>query len=369
MIVVAALGIGWAMYGCKKEKNIDNLLEVQSKNGSALNRVKSDNGVLIFETESDLYQAMDELANLTRDEREAWEKRMNFESLNTIWNKVNDAEVEHIDALIGDHNPDLSVEEFAALGIIYSPTQIKTQYIEKGILTETLSDDNSKGLEPTVKNVSFYNVIGEKGAVIAGNQRITCDGFVTKYFDLESNELLHELNLLDKNATFTVTRGIGPTPTTRDDWQYFGSNYRVKCYVYFHSSNGNTFTVLNTTFQWVSRAERRILGFWNIRNNYTPIRGFNANWTFRYETSLINTTSATVYIEPGNTGILGGSALASPVNWNALTTCCPSGTNATTFNLRPHGVYSAPNGTYWSDCARLVGGTFSANIDGTNYSF
>jgi hypothetical protein len=366
MIMAAVLGIGWAAQGCKKTSTPEILKEQSRRIG--LEHVKCEDGVLIFDTEADLYQAMDELAALTKEERMAWEKRMNFESLNTILDKVNDAEVEHIDKLIGDYDPNLSVEEFGALGIVYSPTQIKTHYLQKRVLEEIPFSDNSTGLELTVKNIAYHNVLGEKRTVIAGQLIIVCDKSNTALYSRENNELISEYDFNNKSQ-YNFTWGIGLWSTDRHGWRFDyadpnNDKKRIRSFVLFTS--GFNANVLFTTYYWHCRAETRVLNQWNTRNNYTPFRGFTGNWSFKYSYLPINSFSSVVCYEPGGPTVLGAGATASPVNWNALTACCPSGTNSAQMNLRPHGNYVSSSSFEWFRNVEVFTKSYSVNVHGVN---
>ena len=103
----------------------------------------------------------------------------------------------------------------------------------------------------------------------------------TYVYDKTSNVLLRSSHNNQKlNNEFNFDKGTGSVGSRWITDPAKGSNYRYYAFVKFSSS----FTVssLSQRLHWEARAEQKKFGNWNTRNDYLPIWGCAAHWSYDY---------------------------------------------------------------------------------------
>lgn len=262
---------------CEKE-SVENVAEKTQV--SNLN-VKTENGTLVFND----YQQMDlvrsKLSNLSEREIKDWEIENGFQSLATLEKRINDAEVAHQELFFKGLNPNLSVKEYESKGYFYKHTDLYNEYLKKGVIEEKVGKDGSISTELSVKDHFLLNVLNPEGKVIVGNELLLVKNNDTYVYDKNSKVLLRSTHSNQKlNNEFNFDKGTGSVGSRWITDPAKGSNYRYYAFVKFSSS----FTVssLSQRLYWEARAEQKKFGNWNTRNDYLPIWGCSAHWSYDY---------------------------------------------------------------------------------------
>jgi hypothetical protein len=223
------------------------------------------------------------LLSLTNDEVESWEEQLQFRSLATIDRKINEAEVAHQEIFFKGLDPNLTRNEYSAMGYNYEHTAVYNTYLNKGTIIRNIESDGSISTALSVNNHEYLNVLNEEGKVIVGDELLVFKDDATSVYDKKTKVLLHETNANTSeklNNEFNFNKGTGSISNRWVTDPSKGSNYRYYGRVLFSSSY--TTSTLSQTFYWEARAEQKRFGSWNTRNTYNPIWGCSANWSYDY---------------------------------------------------------------------------------------
>ena len=196
MIMVAVLGIGWAAQGCMKEKNLLNKKETEVKR--VIEHVRSQDGVLIFEDEQQMYDALYELSFLSDEKRTAWENKLNFRSLYTAEALIHAAEDKNQTMFYKDIDPDITLEELNKLDMNYVPSDLFREYEEKRIVSYIKNEDGSNSIQLNFEHDFYKYIVGEKMTFIAGKMKYD---FNKQYLRITNTDTQKEVALIDKNET------------------------------------------------------------------------------------------------------------------------------------------------------------------------
>ncbi len=248
-------------------------------------RVQNQNGVLLFNDYEQLVAVNTQLASSSTTQIDQWETEHHFLSLASIDRKINEAEVQHQEAFFKGLNPNLSTEEYESLGYHYEHTALYKKYLDQGTIIRNIENDGAIATELAVKNHALLNVINEEGKVMVGEELLVFSGDETLVYDRNTMNLLRKSSIAEDlfsklNGQYNFNKGTG---TSSNRWitdPAKGSNYRYYGKVIFTSSF--TTTSLSQTFYWEARAEQKKFGSWNTRNDYNPIWGCAANWSYDY---------------------------------------------------------------------------------------
>lgn len=352
-IIFAVAILATGVMGCKKQNSNPNDLDILSDQSSN-SKISSKEGTFIFENEKHMYDEMMKINEMSCDMRLSFEKKLGITSLATIQKRINDAEVKHQDEDFNDINPNLSVKDYENLGIFYQNTEIYNEYLEKGVIEKIIYEDKSQAFELSVKNAAFHNILNAKGELFVGENKYVFSGTTMKIFDQSGKEILMTTITPKMNHEFDFEKGTGWVTDPSK-----GSSYRYRANVKFVS--GYTIGTLSNTFYWEARAEKKVLGNWNTRNNYNPIYGFSGSWSYDYWIQYNGAGYGVV--RDGLTDPLPYSSSPlpdSPYNISNLNT------NATMRYLHPHGFYTLPAGANYKffENTRLYNHAFVAKFSG-----
>lgn len=348
------LGVGFA--ACNKEE----IEKVNSKKNIKHLNIKYDNDKLIFKDRESFNKYLHNVSEMTDYERIKMEESLGFESLYTLDQKINKAEVEHAETFYKGIDPDLSVSEYESMGLFYEPTSIYTKYLNQGVIERIIEEDGSISTELSIKYHAYYYVLPASGMLQISNLLYSFERGYMKIENVYSNELIFEKNLFAKaNGEYNFTKGINNTSGWVTDPSK-GSKYRYRSFVNF-SSNYTT-QLVSQDFYWYARAERRRFGQWKTRNNYLPIWGFNASWNFDYWVIYNGNPYGTQITGNSSNNILANSSNrpTSPYNLSNLNT------NYTVRYLYPHGTYvKANNANYdFFENVRVYSDSYSSSFSG-----
>lgn len=271
--------------------------QTQSVTGNNVSSVHSENGVLVFSDYDELASVNDKLMNMSNSSALTWEREHNFVSLRTIDRTVNEAEEANQEAFFRGIDPNLSVREYEARGLFYTPSEIYKTYLERGVIKRITESDGSKSTILSVTNDAYLCVLNENGKVIVGNEVLVFDGGITTVYNRKTNEKLRTFTnrsvpVQSLNGQFDFNKGTGSASNRWITDIYRGSNYRYYGQVIFTSAY--TLSTLSQNFYWRARAEQKKFGNWNTRNNYNPIWGFSGSWRYDYWVKFPNAGFGTV---------------------------------------------------------------------------
>lgn len=285
------LALCFIFVGCQKEEltstdTVDNSTIAQQTFSKTI-AVK--NGALVFENDAHLKHWTQELAAMTPQERIEFEDGLGFRSLSSIYHEVNQAEIQAQEVFFRGVNPDLEVAEYEEMGLFYENTPLYRSYLAKGTISEFTHSDRSKSFVLTVDQPHLEQVLNEAGDVVIGEQLISYRGDGTWVYNAETGELIREVESgktsLNGEFDFRMhARRPGAESQSGNVWWIKdpakGSNYRYYAFAHFNSSY--TTSLLAQTYYWAARAEKKSWGNWNTNNNYNPIWGISAQWSYDY---------------------------------------------------------------------------------------
>lgn len=315
--------------GCQKEvltTEATELAEIDKMGVVAL----EEKGALVFESESELYASLEKLSSLRKEDRLKFERKHNFKSLSTIYEEVNEAEFQNAERIFKGMDPNLSGNEYEAMGYHYEPTALLNEYLEKGVIVDEIEADGSHAFHLSMNNPGFSNVLNEEGIVYAGDKKYLFENSEMKVYQKGTNILLHHVST---NTQTELTSGWSKSV----DWQMDGNNRRFKYKVYgscITSSETSPSGIIETSFYVQAEGENRVFGIWGKRSSYMPVYSFSGNWTSQYY------ASSSLYgqwaINPVN---LIDNDYSSPFSWHSASD--PYGqTNNFLRYLRPNGAWA-----------------------------
>jgi hypothetical protein len=365
LLVVAVLGLGWATQGCKKEIGVK---PETPQDSNAIERVKSNDGVLIFEDEKHMYDYMEQTTFITHAERLRIENKLNFQSLYSIEVLVNEAEDKNQIEYYGDLDPSLSLEELRNMGYNYQPSAIFNEFKSHGVVDYITQKDKNVVLELVFDHIFYKTVVGVQKKLIVGENLYVFDAGEMKIFNVQTNELIsvNHVSLKNGNGNQHWHKGIGDGSCCRSHYKEIVANtYRVRSYIEFTSNFGSQENYSLNMF-WVNQAQENKWGSWQIRDSYKPIWGLEANWSVNYQwrelpSGQVNTRSYGVplcFIFPSGSGI---SAPYNTSNW--------SHNNLPPITMRPTGSFPASQHLFtvsqeWYRAIQESSGSYYVKISG-----
>jgi hypothetical protein len=285
------IAIAMVAFGCQKELETppvagDFTIDVEAPVSGEFRIV---DGVLAFESPAQLDATLEKLSLMSPTEKIAFENEHGFRSLNSIYYEVTQAEVGHQEEFFKGLDPELEVADYERMGYFYESTPLFTDYLEKGVIKQIIEPDGSRAFDLSIDNPALENVLTEKGAVIVGDKKFVFEGDAAFEMNLnrEGQVIPGESQKVALNGEFNFYKNArrpgyesayGTKYWINDPGQ--NNNYRYYAQVNFSSS----FTTLSLTqsFYWIARAEQKKWGNWATRNNYNPIWGISANWSYDY---------------------------------------------------------------------------------------
>lgn len=264
---------------------------------NVLESVKSNDGVLIFESDEHMYGAMYELSFLNSEKRRAWENKHNFISLFTIEEMVHEAEDQHQSEFYKGIDPMITITELNSLNLNYVPSELFQEYQTKKLVSYTQEKDGSNSIVLNFNHTMYKQITGEKLAVQFGDILLKFENDIMLAIDINSNKILWESNRndLEKNGNHKWHKGIGVSPGYRSHYRFFpdanntNSNFRVMSYIEFDSklfsnnSNDPDKLAAQLNMFWVNAAQEKKWGNWALRNSFNPISGMLGQWYIWYQ--------------------------------------------------------------------------------------
>ncbi len=322
---------------------------------------------LVFANEAQLQQYLSKTSSMTTAERVQLEQRLGFESLTTIFDRVNEAEVKHQDEFFAGLSPDLSTQAYEEMGYKYERSPLFKSYLAKGVLKDIVNADGSRAFDLTIQSPYYLNAIGVGKVIQVGEGLLGFEG--------EQGEVMTLSNTAEGAAAgafkITLNNQFDFVKHARrsgyESWngaQYWiedpakGSNYRYYAYAKFVSTY--TITSLSQTYFWAARAEQKKFGNWATRNDYNPIWGISANWSYDYW--IIFTGAGFGVVRDGATYPLPNTSgnPTSPYSLSGLNT------NYTVRNMYPNGLFTITGsaGYQFFENVRLYNNSYTFRFSG-----
>lgn len=362
--------------GCSKE---NDLAPSNATNGSFTNAPITRNvtvidGVLSFESEGQLFATMNDLSMMEIQDRIVWEDQHGFRSIGTIRHLVNEAEVQNQEQFFAGVDPDLEVADYERMGLFYEPSSLYSEYLDKRVITETIDEKGARSFAPTIDEPGYENVLDEQGRVIVDGNILIFDGTTRRVMKLAGKglEVVPGTEKITSNGQYNFKRNarLGGFETLSGDKYWItdlakGNKYRYYAQASF--SSGYTVSLLSQTFFWTARAEHKKWGNWATRNNYLPIWGISAHWSYDYW--IIYNGAGYGVVRDGSMYPLPNSTPwpTSPYSLSNLNT------NYTVRYLHPHGMftYSYGAGFQFFENTRVYnhGWTFKFSGGPSGYSY
>ena len=316
--------------------------------------IKSENGMLIFSSQEELYKTINYLNKLSSQERISWGESHQVKTLQMIEDQIGIDQSEFEREYYKGIEEGLSLEELELTGKPAAFCNSYKEYLSKGIITEKVEDDGFYSFHLTLQSPDLVYIANEDGCYIVNDTIFmrTNDYLAAKpyegtqdvallrnaqpnsksgilYFDMSSSsKSIHEFyydNIFGSHGTLTDP-----------NWYYEDSHHRFKHYVNFKSTISGSLTFMTTTFYTEARAESRPFWSWNkdkhweSANDYNPIDYIGGQWSYSYKILNWDTGFGTYHDND-----LPSSGASSPFSLN------PAGTtNLLGASLNPNGIHS-----------------------------
>lgn len=262
---------------CEKEL-MSPTEEVPEANSNTSKPIGLQNGSLVFESASQMYDELEILARMTPTQRIDFENKLGFRSLGTLLYMINKAEVENLESFYKGVDPNLSQSQYQEMGYRYQNSELYAKYLEKGVLLEHTEPDGSRSFELSIENPGFVNVLNEDGVVFAGNEKYEFEGSNLRIYNRRTGAMVHQVS-------FGAMTDMTSNWSNAAAWEYDGNDKRFNYKVYgtcITSSTQSNSGLLQTSFYVQARAENLRFGTWAGRSSYMPIYSFNGSWTANY---------------------------------------------------------------------------------------
>lgn len=370
LLITASFGV---MAGCSKE------LQTITADNSASNAIgisqaqdkgmpTAHNGILHFSNEAQLSHYLTMTSSMAPEERIRLEKQLGFESLTTILDRVTEAEVKHQEEFFAGLDPDLSPDAYVQMGYRYERTPLFKQYQAQGLIKDITYADGSKAFELAIHNPAYQNAIGTAKSIQIGQTLVQFEGLNGQTVTLSAvgasaGQSTNKITLNNEYNFVKHARRPGNESWTGTVYWITdpakGSNYRYYAYAQFSSSF--TVTTLSQTYFWTARAEQKKFGNWATRNDYLPIWGISASWSYEYWV---------IFPGAGYGTKRDGALYPLPNNANNPTSPYSlSGMNSNFIGNRymyPHGLYSITSSAgyqFW-DNVRIYNSSYTFKFSG-----
>ncbi len=174
---------------CKK--NIENFENNRTNTRNEINKnvsIKTIDGILVFSNEETFSKTLQEVTQMSENERKNWENHHNIVSLRTAYEKILNAEHE---ALIKPFEGKTDAE----LALMPKPNHSKEyeQGINDGIIKEILEADGTQSFELKSKAGFMAYLTNKEGFVLAGKKLYLIQD---KYIKTKNNATLNDRSLL-----------------------------------------------------------------------------------------------------------------------------------------------------------------------------
>lgn len=176
---------------CSKDEVVDKK-QIETKNEGFYSK----SGVLIFDNEATFNSVFEATQNMSPEERERWEKELDFISYDRIHSQIAKAENE-----LDSYYTSLSEEEvnkILASGNYKKYSDVSLEYIEMGIAKELVDENGENHLK--VHEIIYSSIVNSKGLVIIDSKLyVFRNGGISEMNDFNLNEQ-GEIENLDISA-------------------------------------------------------------------------------------------------------------------------------------------------------------------------
>jgi hypothetical protein len=341
-------------YGCNKEKEtslLDSELTVCTNKSHDID-IKAIDGTLVFSDWKELDHAILKLSSLSNEDRVKLENKIGFKSLKTIFFEIHQAENVNVELNYGDLDEDLSVDDLKRLGIEYKPSNLYLEYLQKGVIEEIIEDDGSLSFKLKLNNWPLSHVANSNGLIIIKDEKID---LCKVEFNVEVGEdFISNVSKTYEND-FEIYDGGSRSRWSSTSPRYDDphDNYR-RVQVFFTGASYQSSTqTLSSNYTIEVIAERRVLGFWKIRNTYKPLRRVTGWWSYEY---YYRNSSGGSVLTGSNDLPLPSSPpipMISPVDYD-IYAIHGTGSNHIVWTLHPTGIFSRQSPSQW-DSPILMG--------------
>ncbi len=273
---------------------------------------------------------------MNQEERNIFFKKyQKFISLGSVFNHIVEKEGDRVESFFMGLDPNLTTQDYSAMGYNYIPSQEYFGCLKKGLINEIIDVAGCRSFKPFVNNPGFLALINLDGEVLVGDLKYVFNSDEIKVFN-KGDELM---NVFDFSSNTKATSNW----SQGGNWIYDGDTKRYYCKVYgscITSSETTEPGLISSTYYVDALAENRRFGVWGSRSSYRPIYSFSGNWSSSYQ-------ARPCYLCNGqnNPFNLPDNDNASPYSWSSVND--PNGqTNHFLRYFKPNGSWGLPDGWY-----------------------
>ena len=294
-----SLSIVLLIASCSKDVPIQNESNNQQKSTIELIPISSQDGILQFKSMNDFKIVVKDLNGKGLDYIKNCNQKWGIRSQEIIYHEIHEAENVCRENQASQLDPDITFEQFKEAGLTWDHSDIYNEYIRKGLIIEMTDPDGSKWYKHKTLNPTFMPLIDEQGFVMindtlyqfASNQvKFSPQGSFSKVPQMiNTKETIADQNIFIVNYTSRKKSGGGDWSNITDGpnqepWIYDGNKKRIMVEVVAQCPDlGNGAEAAFVTFYLEVTSHKKVLFWWNVRNDYMPINTTQGSWDW-YET-------------------------------------------------------------------------------------
>jgi len=300
---------------CSKEVQVANEQFTQEQSTLDMKSISISQGVLKFNSRADFKNTLKALNGKSVNFVLDWNKSLGFRSQEAIFQEIIEAENIVRDKQAAGLDPDITLKEFLDAGLTWDHSPIYIEYINKGLIIEMTDHDGCKWFKHNVLNPTYMPLLNEEGFVVLGDTLYQFTKDKVKYSpggSLSKIPKLADANETDQDQNIYVVTVKDRQKATVDwgkstGWKYDPSNNKKRVMAEVVGlSPYISYPVLGITVTYYKEitAHKKVLFWWNIRNDYKPIEWTQGSWYWtEYYTSSpdFNGSGTLSYPFPGNT--------------------------------------------------------------------
>jgi hypothetical protein len=362
-IIASVLLASAFFFGCAKDAIIEPVNEVQNAKPIELSieDVKSEDGILIFDSWEHLNRVNQELSEKGYEAELTFGRKHNFKSQNVILKEVMFEEEKIEEEYVMANNGNFE-------GLRIPKSQAYEDALNKGLLIVQEDSDTAHSYYLSVLDPTISRLINEDGFVMVGTELWEHNDKQIKFCtncEIKDKERLARTTITNDDETiitFTINQSSRQYNSWKgnlaDRWVYPSSNKRVQ-YLRFGWSekNDNCQTCFIACKYYLNnQAQEKKWGNWKFRNSYEPRFRWNGTWSghgYVWDVSI----GASYYHSISSLGVEIGVANTP------MTNRLYNGNNNTEVTLHPHrsgGIPAPVYQDYWETPLNV----YNINIDG-----
>jgi len=263
---------------CGKDDTANELKETEKQAS-----IQSKDGVLIFNNSDELNKTLSLLNTKNDKEIKKWEDNLKFKSQLTIYHEINQNEILNENTILSSYKNDITKQELDELGVIYTPSKMYMEYLNKGVIKEIIEDDENKRFELSLENKIMSKVVNEDGKVIINDTLLEYTGNKCHVSSLSQKFEPYTINIKAKGGYnwSRYTTATSPSLTINNGYAMVSSNKRFKFEIIGYSSHSTS--IMNCTYYvFATGQEKNIWGTWRTTNTYRPVYNISGNWDYKY---------------------------------------------------------------------------------------